>query len=121
MSEPDMYPLVDNPTYTEEFDTFQELKEHCESTFGGLNFPLSWYIYDEQDEDWGKYLEPGVWRDTKEFSILNFMPRKQRSAQWTTHSFDRAKVQEWLDAFIKAKVMEWYGWSDDTNPASSKH
>jgi hypothetical protein len=111
MSEPEMYPLVDNPKYTETYENFQELKEHCEATFGGLNFPLSWYIYDEQDEDWGKYLEPGELAQ-KEFSILNFMPRKGASAQWTTYNFDRAEVQNWLDTFVKAKVMEWYGWTE---------
>jgi len=52
MGEPEMYPLVDNPTYTETYDSFQELKEHCEATFDSLNFPLSWHIYDEASEGW---------------------------------------------------------------------
>lgn len=109
MSEPEMYPLVDNPTYTDVFETFQELKAHCESTFSGLNFPLSWYIFDEQSEDWGKSWSEG---DPREFSILNFMPRKNRSSQWTTNNFDSTEVREWLNTFVKAKVMEWYGWTE---------
>jgi hypothetical protein len=109
MSEPEMYPLLDNPTYEETFETFQELKEHCESTFNGLNFPLSWVLYDEASEDWGKPWGEG---ETKEFSILNFMPRKGRSSKWTTYNFDRAEVQEWLDTFVKANILAWYGWSE---------
>lgn len=112
MSEAEMYPLVDNPTYLKKFETFRELKEHCEATFGGLNFPLSWFIYDEADEDWGKYLEPGT-VDKREFSILNFMPRKSRTAQWSTDSFDPAEVREWVNTFVKTKVMEWYGWLEN--------
>jgi hypothetical protein len=112
MSDAEMYPLVDNPTYLEAFETFQELKEHCEATFDGLNFPLSWFIYDESDEDWGKYQEPGT-ADKREFSILNFMPRKSQTAQWSTSTFDPAEVHVWLSTFVKTKVMEWYGWLDD--------
>lgn len=107
--EPEMYPLLDNPTYEESFESFQELKEHCEQTFNGLNFPLSWDIYDEASEDWGKPWSEG---ETKEFSILNFMPRKAASAKWSTGNFDRAEVQNWLDTFIKANVMAWYGWAE---------
>lgn len=109
MNTPEMYPLVDNPKYHETFETFGELKEHCEATFGGLNFPLSWFIFDEQSEDWGKPWSEG---DAREFAILNFMPRKGAAAQWSTHNFDSAEVREWLNTFVKAKVMEWYGWAE---------
>lgn len=106
MSEPEMSPLVDNPTYTDEYESFQELKEHCEATFDSLNFPLSWHIYDGASEGWGKWSTD----ESREFSILNFMARKGQTAQWSTSNFSRAEVEEWLDTFVKVKVMAWYGW-----------
>ena len=104
MSTPEMYPLTDSPTYTEQFDTFAELRAAFEALSDGLNFPVSWFIFDPESEDWdGSYLE---------FSLCIFMPRKSKTTTWTTHGvFDRAEVQTWLDSYVKGRVLEWYGWA----------
>lgn len=109
MSAPAMYPM-DSDYQHEPYDTFAELREHAEQASNRLNFPISWTLYDESDEDWGKYLEPGE-QDTREFHLTFLMPRKYGKT-WavTTKNFDPAEVREWLDTFIKGEVMKWYGW-----------
>jgi len=103
-----MYPMEGD--YETEYDSFAELKEHAEKASDVLNYPISWFMYDEQDEDWGEYLAPGE-DDKKQFTLTFLMPRKNGQA-WsvTTTNFDRTEVQSWLDSFIKAEVLRWYGW-----------
>lgn len=111
MSEPEMYPM--DQTYPAEgHDSFEELRVDAEAASDCLNFPISWTLYDESSEDWGKYVEPGE-TDKKEFNLTFLMGRKH-GATWgmSTSNFDRAVVQAWLDTFIKGEVMKWYGWSE---------
>jgi len=98
MSEPEMYPLVDGPTYSEIYDSFAELRTAAEKMIGSLNFPLSW------------------WLDDDSFDLCIFMPRKSRTTVWSTANFDRAEVQEWLDSFVRAEVAKWYGWPLTQDP-----
>lgn len=105
MSEPEMYPLVDNTTYKETFETFADLRESFEALHVGLNFPLSWYLYDEQNEDWDG-------EEPRAFHFCIVLPRKTSTTVWSTHEFEHNEVQAWLDTYVKASVMEWYGWSE---------
>jgi hypothetical protein len=107
--EPDMYPLVDVPQYTEEHEDFADLRECAEAMIDGLNHVLSWFIFDETDEDWGKYLEPDE-TARREFSICFAMPRKSSFLTWTTHSFERAEVEWWITTYLRPRVLRWYGW-----------
>lgn len=108
--EAEMFPLVENAHYTEAFDTFAELRENAEGTSEGLNQIQSWFIYDELDEDWGKWndLNEG---EPREFSLCICMPRKSQFTVWTTHTFERGEVEAWLESYVKPRVLRWYGWT----------
>lgn len=105
MAEPEMYPLTDNPTYSEEFDTFAELCEQVESTIEGLNFIVSWLVVPEGDP----LLDEG---EPPTFHVLMFMPRKTASTEFYTHQFDPAEVETWLGGYVRERTMRWYGWAE---------
>lgn len=109
--EPEMYPLVDVPTHEMDFDTFEDLRLALLATSEGLNQVQSWYIYDELDEFWGDTSDPNG--GVRAFSLCIFMPRKGQTAVWTTHEFDRPAAQAWLDSYVRARTMRWYGWPDN--------
>lgn len=99
----EMYPLTDDPDWTEEYDSFAELAASMENQPEGLNQILSWWIYDEQHEDW----EDG---EPPSFALLLFMPRKSQTSIQTTGKFTRAEVDAWLSDYVRPRVMRWYGW-----------
>jgi hypothetical protein len=105
MPEPEMFPLVENPHYTDYFETFDELRDNAENMLGVLNFPLSWWIYDQHSEYWDSEEDP-----TPNFELCVVMPRKSSFTIWNTNVFNRNVVEEWLNTFVKQNVMEWYGW-----------
>ncbi|WP_454199542.1 hypothetical protein [Nocardia sp. Marseille-Q1738] len=93
----EMYPLTDYPTYEEEFDSFSEIRAQVEDLDEGMNFVLSWFIYDERDE-------------SPEFSLLIFMPRISKTTQFSTNTFDRGEVEAWLNGYVRQRTMRWFGW-----------
>ena len=100
-----MYPLVDSPTYTEEFADFAAIRTAFEALSEGLNFPLSWFLFDEQSDDWGRG------GDVREFSLCVMMPRKSQTTVFTTQTFERSEVVAWLAGYVKDRVARWYGWT----------
>lgn len=108
MSEPEMYPLTDYPDHGEEFEDFAEIRTRVENLSEGLNFIVAWTVYDEQHEDFRKYDTD----ETREFTLLIFMPRRSETTQFKTEVFDRAAVDEWLGGYVRARTMRWFGWAE---------
>jgi hypothetical protein len=109
-TEPVMYPLVDNPTHRLEYGTFEQLRHAVEGTFEDLNQIQSWMIYDERDENWGD--DADIDGDERTFLLCILMPSKSQTIVWMTHAFARDTVQAWLDSYVRARTMRWYGWAD---------
>ncbi|WP_280475481.1 hypothetical protein [Nocardia asiatica] len=102
----EMYPLTDYPTYEEEFGSFAEIREQVEDLDEGMNFILSWFIYDEHAEDFRKYARD----EAPSFSLLVFMPRLSKTTQFSTEAFDRGEVDAWLNGYVRQRTMRWFGW-----------
>src|SRR5699024_597752 len=106
VADPEMYPGTDYPSYTQSFESFDDLRGWVEDLNECLNFIVSWYFPELDDID-----EHG----SEEFSLLIFMPRKS-----LTHSFTcpvrngRGKIDAWLQGYVKDRTMRWYGWNGGT-------
>lgn len=109
--EPEMYPLTDHPDYSETFEHFNDTRTQLEDLPEGLNFIVSWFIYDEHDPDFRKY-DP---TEQPEFQVLVFLPRKTKTTVFRTNQFDRTQVEAWLNGPVRERTMRWYGW--DTSHA----
>lgn len=96
-----MYPL-DVYYETNEFDTFEELKDNAERGSNVLNVPLSWYFTPDEDDDG---------EQAKRFTLVFAMPRKDlRTWSVSTTQFDRPVVEQWLKEWIPTQFAEWFGW-----------
>lgn len=102
MNDPEMYPGTDDPDYTEQFDDFTALRECVEGLDEGLNFVVSWFPSEQED-----IAEHGA----SEFELLIFMPRKSKTTNFTcvVHN-GREEIDAWLNDYVKARTMRWYGW-----------
>lgn len=100
-----MYPTTDYPTYTEPYESIEDLIADVEKTSEGLNFIVSWFLHDKESEDWCQ-------GDRPEVDVLIFMPRLSKTTQFCySGPFYRAAVQEWLDGYVKERTMRWFGWA----------
>lgn len=102
-----MFPLVETPDYEEDCETFESLRFSFESLDETLNQVQSWFIYDEQDDGWGKW--PSEDPEQRVFSLSICMPRKSKFTVWTTHDFDRSEVEAWLRGYVFDRIRRWYG------------
>lgn len=100
-----MYPLTDDPDYQEQFESFSDMRACVEGLDECLNMVVSWLV--AQDED-----EPGPWRF---FGLLIFMPRKSKTSEFRCRVADDEweSVREWIDTYLRARSMRWYGFTDD--------
>lgn len=105
-----MYPM--DGDYLEEFARFADLRTVAEGASDILNFPISWTLYDETDDDWGRYVPEGD-SDRREFTLTFLLPRKHgRTWALRTREFDRAEVQGWLNTWLRVEVNRWYGFDE---------
>lgn len=101
MTEPEMYPGTDYPTYTEEFATTRELLDAVDQTSEGLNHIVSWVFADPDD-----IIE---WGDTDYFGVLLFMPRKSQTTYFNTSNVDREAINTWVCESAFQRIHRWYG------------
>lgn len=96
-----MYPM--DSKYENEVDSLEELIEQAEQGSDVLNFPISWYVTLNEDED-----EPN------KFEVVFLMPRKYGDT-WSlyTHEFDPDAAVEWVKVFTYKAAGDWYGWEED--------
>jgi hypothetical protein len=108
MSNPVMYPTSDNPDARVEFETFADLRNAVESKDEELNAIVSWHSFTpDATEDFPEY-EP---HDAPELIVLIYMPRKNRTTQFETDSFDPIEFEVWIEEYVRPRVMRWYGWA----------
>lgn len=121
MPDAEMYPSTDYPTYSEKFETLDELVHHVEALDEVLNFLVSWDIgcrqCDEVEKD--PAIRPSLMWSEGElnyFRILIFMPRRSETTEFSVQFADEvphAQLDCWLEDYVKARVCRWYGWTWD--------
>lgn len=113
-----MFPSTENPTYREQFESFYELRRGVESIDEELNFIVSWMIgcrdcdAVRDEKGWEAMWEAG---EKNYFTLLIFMPRKSQTTEFRVDfegDFPHAAVENWLEEYIRPRIMRWYGWSE---------
>lgn len=104
MPEPAMYPLTTHPTYTQWFDSFDEMRQSVGRLPESLNFVASWDICTEGDD---------YYDGVPVFSLLVFMARTSTTTRYSTNTFDRGEVEAWLAGPVRERTMRWYGWNTE--------
>ena len=101
MTDPEMYPGTDYPTYTQSFDTTRELLDAVDAASEGLNHIVSWFVADPTEVD--------EWGEDDEFGVLLFMPRKTRTIYFNTSNVDREAIATWVRESAFPRIHRWYG------------
>jgi len=121
MPDAEMYPSTDYPTYSNRFETLDELVHHVEALDEVLNFLVSWDIGCRQCDEIEK--DPAarpslMWSEGElnYFRILIFMPRKSETTEFAVQFADEvphAQLDCWLEDYVKRRICRWYGWEWD--------
>lgn len=101
IDEGQMYPGVEDPTYTTTFSNFSELTEAVGDLDETFNQIQSWFITDYD----GEHL----------FHLYVFMPRKMKTLYWHAPVTEIDDVQGWIDNFAKPRILAWYGLTNKEN------
>jgi hypothetical protein len=117
-SQGEMYPGTDYPKYIEVFESVEELIKQVESLDEGLNFIVSWAIgcyecdYVENPKMAKLHWEKG---EKNYFHLLIFMPRRTETTNFQVQleAVPHALIDNWLEDYVRLRVMRWYGWTDD--------
>ena len=118
MTEAQMYPSTDYPTYTNKFDTLDELVHSVEALDEVLNCIVSWEIGCRQCDEVMEQSPNLMWSEGElnYFRILIFMPRKSQTTEFSTQFTSEVphnQVDTWLEDYVKRRICRWYGWEWD--------
>lgn len=105
-----MYPM-DSDYGPEDYSSLTEFIDAAEAASNSLNFPISWYLYDENHEDWRKYESD----EERNFKLVFLMPRKYGKT-WSIRlvgDFDSDALMGWLRSWIRAQSNTWFGFTEE--------
>lgn len=104
-----MYPM--DSSSVNDVSTLEELISTCEGISDNLNLPISWYLYDEEHEEWvTDSAHPDA--EPKSFEIFFLLPRKYGTviSFKLEGDFDSHKLMNWLNQWLPGEISNWFGW-----------
>ena len=91
-----MFPGVENPTFSDKYETFRELAVVVDIMDVTFNQIQSWCITD--------YPEDGHL-----FHLTIFMPRLSQTIYWQCPVDDIEEIERWIETKAKPRILAWYG------------
>jgi hypothetical protein len=94
-----MYPGTDYAHYTENFETFADLKTAVEDCPEDLNQIISWAFYEPDGFDE---------IEETEFEITIFLPRKTRVTQFKLNTEPTDEIKLWIEHYLRKRAVGYF-------------